>query len=204
MNTEEFYARMKEMYQPTNKHFSAIEMPEMTYMAIDGEGDPDCEAFSHAVKWLYSLVFFMRPVVKKKIGKNFVEPPLECMFWADDIEDFVSGNKAKWRWRAMIVIIPELSPNDLFLECIDKTSEKLGAAPESLRIEQIDEGKCVQIMHIGEYSNIQKLCGKLYNEYLPENNLKPTGFYHEIYLNDPNRVSPNNRKVVIRQPVSSC
>jgi hypothetical protein len=54
----------------------------------------------------------------------------------------------------------------------------------------------------GDYDNVGAVCKKLYNEYLPENNLEPNGHYHEIYLNDPRRTAPEKRKVVIRQPVT--
>jgi len=57
-------------------------------------------------------------------------------------------------------------------------------------------------MHVGDYEGIRALCDELYNVYLPENNLKPNGYYHEIYLNDPNRTAPKKLRIVIRQPVA--
>jgi hypothetical protein len=72
---------------------------------------------------------------------------------------------------------------------------------ESLRLEKLHEGKSVQILHVGDYTEIGAVCEKLYTDYLPENNLKPNGYYHEIYLNDPTRTAPQKRKIVIRQPV---
>lgn len=56
-------------------------------------------------------------------------------------------------------------------------------------------------MHVGDYQEISAVCDRLYNEYLPQNDLKPNGYYHEIYLNDPARTALRNRKIVIRQPV---
>lgn len=136
------------------------------------------------------------------MGKNFVEPPLECLYWADNAGDFVLGIKDKWKWRVMIVFIPDLVPQEAFQEAVNKVEEKLGPAPKTLRFQFLNEGKSVQIMHIGDYSEIQSVCDKLYNEFLPENNLMPNGYYHEIYLNDPSRVMPEKRKMVLRQPVA--
>lgn len=201
MNTEEFNKRMNELYKPPVNQFIVLDVPEISYMMIDGDGNPDSEAFQNSMKWLYSVVHFIKPLVKKEMGKRFVEPPLECLFWADSIQDFVSGNKDKWKWRVMIVYVPELISQKDFEEAVSKVEQKLGDTPETFRIENIEEGKSVQIMHVGEYAEIQAVCHKLYNEFLPKNDLKTNGYYHEIYLNDPNRVAPEKRKVVIRQPV---
>ena len=100
----------------------------------------------------------------------------------------------------MIVFIDWIT-REQFEEAIVKVGQKHGPAPETLRLENLYEGRSVQITHIGDYNELTAVCDILYNEYLPENNLKPNGYYHEIYLNDPARTAPNKRKVVIRQPV---
>jgi hypothetical protein len=69
-------------------------------------------------------------------------------------------------------------------------------------MENLTEGKSVQIQHIGDYGQVQSICDELYNQYLPQHNLKPNGHYHEIYLNDPKRTAPEKRRIVIRQPVT--
>jgi len=56
-------------------------------------------------------------------------------------------------------------------------------------------------MHIGDYKGVAKVCDELYTKFLPDNDLEPKGYYHEIYLNDPARTAPQKRKIVIRQPV---
>ena len=100
----------------------------------------------------------------------------------------------------MIVFVDWIT-QEQFEEAIAKVEHKRGPAPKTLRLENLHEGKSVQIMHVGDYKGIGAVCEKLYNEYLPENSLKPNGYYHEIYLNDPTRTVPTKRKMVIRQPV---
>ena len=85
-----------------------------------------------------------------------------------------------------------------------KVEQKRGSVPVTLQLKNLHEGKCVQIMHVGDYKEVGAVCDELYNQYLPENNLKPNGYYHEIYLNDPTRTAPHKRKIVIRQPVRSA
>ena len=204
MNAEEFHKRLKELYLPPELQFTLVDIPVISYMVVDGEGNPECKAFKVAVKWVFSLAHLIKPLIKERMGKNFKEPPLECLFWADNEEDFIAGNKDKWKWRVMIVVIPDWVPPERFQEAIRKAEEKLGPVPSTLRIEEMHEGKSVQIMHIGDYEGVGPLCEKLYGEFLRENNLIPSGYYHEIYLNDPSRVAPEKRKIVIRQPVRLC
>jgi hypothetical protein len=200
MNVEDFHKRLRELYLPPAKKFTLVDVPEIRYAVIEGRGNPQGEEAAEAVKWLYAVAHLVKPAVKKRMGKNFVEPPLECMCWADKKKDFIEGNKDKWKWRIMIVFVDWIT-EERFREAVAKVELKRGPAPKTLRLKTLREGKSVQIMHVGDYTSIGAICQKLYNDYLPENKLKPHGFYHEIYLNDPTRTAPGKRKIVIRQPV---
>lgn len=200
MNVEKFHERLRELYLPPQKQFTIIDVPEIRFAIIDGKGDPADNELGEAVKWLYSVAHFVKPIVKERMGKNFVEPPVEFLFWADKKKDFVAGNKDKWKWRAMIVFVDWITPEQ-FSEAVAKVESKCGPAPKTLRLENLHEGKSVQIMHVGDYNEVGALCEKLYKDFLPANNLKPNGYYHEIYLNDPARTAPKKRRMVIRQPV---
>jgi len=200
MNVEEFHKRLRELYLPLEDKFTLIDVPEIRYAMIDGEGNPERADFAAASKWLYSLVHIIKPYMKERMGKNFAAPPLEYLFWADDPQDFIQGNKDKWFWRVMVVFTDWVD-QERFEGAIAVVEKKLGPAPATLRLEDMYEGKSVQIMHIGEYEKIRAICDNLYTAFLPDNDLKPNGYYHEIYLNDPNRTSPDKRRVVIRQSV---
>src|SRR5262245_20364496 len=203
MNVAGFHERLRELYLPPEKQFTLVDVPEIRFAVIDGKGNPRSDECAEAVKWLYSVVHIIKPLVKKRLGKNFVEPPLECLCWADKMKDFIEGNRDKWKWRIMIVFIDWIT-QEQFEDAVAQVEGKRGPAPKTLRLENLHEGKCVQIMHVGDYDEIAAVCEKLYNEYLPENHLKPISHYHEIYLNDPTRTAPNKRRMVIRQPVADC
>ena len=200
MNVEIFHERLRELYSPPENQFTLIDVPEIRFAVIDGKGNPQSDDSADAVKWLYYLVHLLKPLVQERMGKRFVYPPLEFLHWADSEEDFVSGRKDKWRWRAMIVFIDWIT-QEAFTDAVAEVEKKRGPAPKTLRLENLHERKSVQIMHVGDYTEIGSICEKLYKEYLPENNLKPNGYYHEIFLNDPDRTASKNRKTVIRQPV---
>lgn len=201
MKLDVFTNRLHELYQPPAGEFTLVEVPEMKYVMIDGTGDPEGAGFQAAIKWLYSLAHFIKPHIKERLGKRFVEPPLECLFWTDRPEPFSQTSKEHWRWRVMIVML-DFVTDDLFAEAINKAVARLGPAPGSLKLEYHREARCVQTMHVGDYAGVAAVCRALYDEFLPSRGLKPAGFYHEIYLNDPERVAPEKRKIVIRQPVA--
>lgn len=202
MNDEEFHARIKELYHPSSKRFTLVDVPEVRYLAIDGKGDPAHTGIEASMDWLWSIVFFLLPVAKEKLGKKFAYPPIECLFWADNSEDFAAGNKDKWNWRAMVVLA-NWATQEILDTAVAQAEDKRGEkSPRSLHVASLKEGESAQIMHIGDYSKIQTVCAELFDEFLPQNDLKPNGYYHEIYLNDPSRTAPEKRKIVVRQPVA--
>ena len=201
MDIESFHQRLRELYLPPENQFTQVDVPEIRFAVVDGKGDPQSAECAEAVKWLYSVIHLVKPFVKERMGKNFVEPPLECLCWAENEKDFVEGNKDKWMWRMMVVFIDWIT-REQFEEAVAKVELKRGPAPKTLRLENFHEGQSVQTMHIGDYAGIGAVCKKLYDEYLPQNRLKPNGYYHEIYLNDPARTAPEKRKIVIRVGVS--
>lgn len=202
MEKMDFKKKLKELYLPSQKGFVLVDVPEMQFVMIDGEGSPDGEVYTQAVKWLYSVIYPIKFIAKERMGKDFVAPPLEGLWWADDMSNFVSDNKDSWKWRMMIVT-PDWVSDDMFEQAAAKAEKKLGETPGSLRLERFDEGKSVQIMHIGPYSEEAPTIARLHKEFLPENGFAPNGHHHEIYLNDPRRTAPEKLKTVLRQPVQN-
>ena len=114
MNTEEFHNRLNELYLPPENRFSRIDVPQIDFLCIDGNGDPQGEEYAQAVKWLFTMAYLVKPIIKARLGKNFVEPPLEALYWADDQQDFIDRKVEKLRWRTMIVFIKDWVPADDF------------------------------------------------------------------------------------------
>jgi hypothetical protein len=137
------------------------------------------------------------------MGKSFVEPPLEGLWWADDIQDFICGHRDKLKWRMMIVYEPDWLTADMFDDGVRTSTARLGEPPASLRLERYSEGLSAQIMHVGPPGAEAATLARLHGEFLPAHKLVPNGNHHEIYLNDPKRVAPARLKTVLRQPVRS-
>jgi hypothetical protein len=192
---------LKELYLPPSDDFVLVDVPELQFIMADGEGSPESEHFAHMIRWLFAVVHPIKLIAKEQMGKNFVEPPLECLFWSDDTRDFIAGKKEEFKWRLMIVATADWLTKEVFEPAVEKASKKLGQVPASLRLETYAEGKSVQIMHVGPPSRIPTVMARLHNEFLPAHKLVPAGHHHEIYLNDPARVAPDNLRTVLRQPV---
>jgi len=192
--------RLKELYLPSDKDFVLVDVPEMQFVMIDGEESPGGEVHMQAARWLFSVIHPIRPIAKERMGRDFAEPPLEGLWWADDMEDFIAGNKDKMKWRMMIVM-PDWVSAETFQQTVAKAGNRLGEVPDSLRLEAYDEGRSVQIMHVGPPEQVGPTMARLHGEFLPQTGLIPNGYHHEIYLNDPRRVAPEKVKTVFRQPV---
>lgn len=72
------------------------------------------------------------------------------------------------------------------------------------RILTIDEGLCVQIMHIGPFDNEPEsvaIMDKFLKEQGYENHINENRLHHEIYMSDARKVAPEKWKTVIRHPI---
>jgi hypothetical protein len=192
--------RLEELYLPSADDFVLVDVPNLQFVMIDGEGDPAGAAFAQASRWLFAVIYPIKRIAKQRMGKRYVEPPLEGLWWADDLNDFIAVNRAKLKWRLMIVTADWVDA-EMFDQAVAKASERLGEPPSSLRLERFAEGTSVQIMHVGPNSEEAATIARLHSQFLPDHHLLPNGHHHEIYLTDPSRVAPEKRKTVLRQPV---
>ena len=184
---------------PTDE-FVLIKVPKLRFIKIDGEGDPNkAPAYGEALAWLYAVSYGVKFAAKAE-GNDYVVPPLQGLWWADDMKAFAARKKDKWRW-TMMIMAPDFVGRKHFKAGVDKAAKKLGEAPDSLRLEDYDEGLAVQILHVGSYDDEAPTIKRLHQKFLPANGLVETGPHHEIYLSDPRRVEPAKFKTILRQPV---
>lgn len=200
----DFKREKKELYKPSSKEVVIINVPEMQFLMIDGKGSPgDSKEYQGALAALYPVAFKAK-FISKKQGKDYVVPPLEGLWWAEDMTDFREGNRDEWQW-TMMIMQPEWITEKTIGEAIEITMEKkpdLAELLPKLRFERFNEGNAAQIMHIGPYSDEAPTIDKLH-AFIKENGGNFDGHeqkHHEIYLSDPRRAKPERMKTVIRQP----
>lgn len=201
MDKIDFKKTMKALYQPKNREFSLIKVPEMQFAMVDGAGDPNvAQAYREAVQWLYAVSYALKFASKAQLGKDYTVPPLEGLWWADDPADFVTRRKDRWRW-TMMIMVPDFIDAAMFDAAKAKAGGKLGPPPRSLRLERYDEGPCLQALHLGSYDDEGPVLRHLHEEVLPREGLTFNGHHHEIYLSDPRKTEPAKLRTILRQPV---
>ncbi|QGM96306.1 GyrI-like domain-containing protein [Methylocystis parvus] len=201
MTKIDFKKSLPHLYGASRTAFSLVDVPAMQFVMIDGFGDPNvAPSYKHAVESLFSICYAMKFLAKETQEKDYVVPPLEGLWWADDPADFVARRKACWRW-TMMIMAPDFIDAAMFQTAVQKTQKKLGAPPESLRLDVFCEGPSLQILHVGAYDDEGPVLARLHGEEMPSRGFAFGGKHHEIYLSDARRTEPAKLRTILRQPV---
>ncbi len=190
-------------YRAKLREFRIVEVPDLQYLMIDGAGDPNTSpAFGHAVEALYPVAYKLKYSSKRDLGRDYVVPPLEGLWWARNMDSFTaSRDKSLWDWTLMIMV-PYWIDQSLFAAAVEQTgATNRPARLGELRLEPLCEGRCVQTLHIGPYDDEADLLARMHNEFIPTNGFRMVGKHHEIYLSDARRVAPDKVRTILRQPV---
>jgi len=196
----DFKKTLKSLYQPGSKAFTEVIVPPMQYLMVDGEGEPGNDAYVRACTWLFGHSYGVKFYSKNALSQDYVVPPLEGLWWADDYSAYIEGRRDEWKWTLMIMQ-PDWVTDEMVQDSIELKQSKLGDQPSTFRLETFNEGLSVQIMHIGPYADEAPTIKRLHEEYLPEQGYTENGEHHEIYISDPRRCAPEKMKTVLRQPV---
>ena len=192
-------------YKAKPGQFTVLEVPPLQYLMIDGHGDPNSSAeYADALGALFPLAWGLKFASKNALGRDYVVPPLEGLWWADDMSVFTGArDKTAWRWTMLI-----LTPDWITADLVEETREAVRPKPtvsttalDKLRLETLDEGLCVQTLHIGSFEAETPVLEDLHDRFIPENGLAMTGKHHEVYLSDIRKVSPDTYRTILRQPV---
>lgn len=203
MQTYDLKKERKDLYAPKPGNFEIIDVPEMTFLLIDGHGDPNTSsAYGEAVEALYAASYAVRAVAKARLGRVHTVAPLEGLWSAEDPEVFRTRDKSAWDW-TMMIAQPDWITADMIDEALAAVQKKRLPALGRIRCERYAEGRSVQVLHLGSYDDEGPTLGRLHDEFLPDNGLVPTGPHHEIYLSDARKTEPAKLKTILRQPVTA-
>jgi hypothetical protein len=203
--------QFKHLYAPSAKKVDVVQVPRLQFAMIDsaiekGQAPGTSPGFAEATQALYSLSYTLKFMLKKRATNAFDYPvmPLQGLWWVED-GFFDITVKDNWFYTLMIMK-PEVVTKELFEEAREALRRKKGDSPllSKLRLDQFEEGLCVQVMHIGPYATEPATIDRM-REFMQENGLKdnvgPNGKHHEIYLSDPRKAKPDKMKTVLRHPV---
>lgn len=198
VSTYDVKKQYRHVYAAPVDEFTLVDVPPMSYLAIDGEGDPNSSpVYVAAVQALYSVSYAIRAHCKTELGIVHVVGPLEGL-WPSSI---VGEPKATWTWTMLIN-----QPDHVTREIVELASAKAkrktaNDAIDRLRLITLKEGLSAQILHHGPYDLEAPTIERLHAEFLPGQGLVPGGEHHEIYLNNPATTEPAKLRTIIRQPV---
>ncbi|WP_196257856.1 GyrI-like domain-containing protein [Pelagibacterium limicola] len=199
----DFKKTLKSLYAPgARQGFHFVDVPPMRFLMIDGEGDPNtAAAYADAVETLYSVAYAIKFASKSELGRDYVVPPLEGLWWADDMSTFLTREKSKWKWTMMLMVPDWIGPKMIDAAINKVAKKKAPPALGKMRVEVLEEGRAVQVLHTGSYDDETPVLAELHNAFIPAKGLTMTGRHHEIYLSDPRKVAAVKLRTVLRQPV---
>ena len=205
----DFKKEQKDLYQPKSTP-SIIDVPEMTFIAVDGKGDPNTsDEYAAAIEILYGLSYSIK--MGNKTILEYVVPPLEGFLTVDGkYESCEIIDKDKFHWTALIRQPVFVTAEIFEFAKITLAKKKPNLDTSKAQFIKINEGLCVQAMHIGSYDDEPATIAAM-EQYATEqgyvvdiNDICQPGSgrrHHEIYLSDPRKVAPEKLKTVIRHPI---
>jgi len=191
---------LKQLYQPSSKEFSMIDVPIMNFLKIDGHGDPNTNPqYQKSVEALYSVAYKIKYLLKAK-EIEFSVSPLEGLWWVEDMTEFSINHKDELDW-TMMIMQPKWVTENVFEKARQVVAGKKDN-PElsALRFESYHEGLSVQILYWGAYANEGPMVARMH-DFINQNGMVNNGKHHEIYLGDPRKTVPEKLKTILRQPV---
>ena len=204
----DFKKEYKEFYMPGNQPEIVI-VPTANFVAVRGKGNPNQEggAYQKALGILYAVAYTLRMSYKgsHKIEGFFeyIVPPLEGFWWQDNVAGVDYANKDTFNWIS-VIRLPEFVTKEDFDWAVTEAGKKKKMDCSSAEFLTVDEGLCVQIMHIGPFDDEPATVASM-DEYLVENgyrnDMTDRRLHHEIYLSDTRKVQPSKWKTVIRHPI---
>lgn len=204
----DFKKEYKEFYMP-KKIPEIANVPKANYIAVRGKGDPNEEEgeYKASIGLLYTIAFTLK--MSKRTGHgiegffDYVVPPLEGFWWQDGVDGIDFTKKEAFQWIS-VIRLPDFIKKEDFDWAVEAAQKKKRMDCSKVEFLTIDEGLCVQMMHIGSYDD-EPASVALMDAYIEqegyENDLSDTRLHHEIYLSDARKVEPARRKTVIRHPI---
>ena len=204
----DFKKEYKEFYMPKRKP-EIVNVPKANYIAVRGVGDPNEEGgeYKAAIGLLYTIAFTLK--MSRRIGHeiegvfDYVVPPLEGFWWQPGVQGIDYSRKNSFHWIS-VIRLPDFIKKEDFDWAIEEATRKKKMDCSKVEFLTMDEGLCVQMMHIGSYDDEPESVA-LMDAYIEAegyvNDLSGIRSHHEIYLSDARKVEPARRKTVIRHPI---
>jgi hypothetical protein len=191
---------LKQLYNPSAKEVSTVDVPEMNFLMVNGEGAPSSPQYMQSIEALFTVSYTLKFMVKKAKSIDYAVMPLEGLWWMDNMAEFSTERKDEWKWTSMIMQPKYVEKADVKAAIEQARKKKDLPAIDKVKFEPFKEGLAAQIFYVGPYSKEGPTIAKIH-EYIRKSGHELSGKHHEIYLNNAAKVAPEKLKTVIRQPM---
>ena len=190
----------KKQYDASSKRIDIVDVPEFNFIMIDGIGNPNVEEFKLKSEALHILSKAIKDYFKQEMDLLYLLSPLEGLWDTYDNSQFDVTRKKMIKFTLMIA-----QPKALDEKTFEMIKEYIATRKDNpylvdVYLKKMSEGQCVQMLHKGAY-NTEINTTKQIMEYITVQNMKLIGLHHEIYLNDPQKVSADKLKTIVRYAV---
>ena len=207
----DFKKDSKEFYWSKNKP-EIVNVPKANYIAVRGSGDPNEEdgAYQHAISVLYAVAYTLKMSYKTEYKiegfYEYVVPPLEGFWWQENVSGVDYSDKSAFCWIS-VIRVPDFITEKDFEWAVKTATNKKKIDCSSAEFITIEEGLCVQIMHIGPFDEEPKSVA-IMDEFLDANgyvnDMNAERLHHEIYMSDARKVPADKWKTIIRHPIKKA
>ena len=197
--------KINKNYFSSNSIPKIVELGEYNYLSISGKGDPSSQMFSEDIQAMFSLAYAIKFASKPK---DFVVSKFEGL-WSFDEKKYSKVTisdapklipRSEWEYQLLIML-----PDFITKEIVEQQKKVVFAKKGIEKVREIEflkmqEGKCVQILHVGLFDTEPESLLKI-QEFCLKNNLGKNGLHHEIYLSDFRKTAPEKLKTILREPI---
>jgi hypothetical protein len=195
---------LKHLYKPSAKQPVLVDVPPMRFLAIDGAGPPGGDAFQAVMQALFTVAYSVRFAAKKRLDLVYPVMAPEGLYWDVGGGPLEPGGPPENMAWTLQIMLPDEVPQEFVEEVRGEAAAKGKGGPSlgDVKVRVFDEGRCVQIMHIGPYdaeaATIERLAA-----FAAQEGYRLTGKHHEIYMGDPRRSAPEKLKTTLRFGVTT-
>jgi hypothetical protein len=191
------------LYDPSAKEVVEVEVPEMRFLMVDGQGDPNTSgAYKEATEALFALSYALKFAVKEEVGVDYGVMPLEGLWRTDGRQgsfEELQRNKDAWKWTLMMMQ-PEWVNWEVYERTLASVARKKNLPSlQGVRFEAFHEGRAAQVMHVGPFAEEGPTIERV-DRFIEERGGRMRGRHHEIYLSDFRKTAPERLKTVVRHP----
>lgn len=196
----DLFKQHKDDYKASAKAPAIVAPAAGTYLALAGRGEPGGDEFQARVGAMYAMAFTVKMTSKFVAGRDYKVAPLEALWWHDGDEEFSQVPPESWCWKLLIRTPEFIGEENLCDARAGLEAKGKGQFVSEVALEVLDEGPCVQMLHVGPYDREQITIDEMIT-FAATKGLILHDLHHEIYLSDPRRTAPERLKTILRHPV---